>query len=198
MLIFMPLSATPESTDPWTRLEVLRAALVSGVPQRADFVQTYTPAGFSSGDRESGSMAFKLPQCLRWDYELPYAKSFLLCDGVVHTWNPGEDAGRRAFLDPLNEPGFDLLILNTADLRTRYQAAWRRLENGHHELQLLPNDPAYPIQQATLEIDPRLEHLTSVRYRDRQGNQTEFRFTGYQLLAEGTTFMPPQLTWLED
>ncbi len=65
--------------DPWLTLERVRASLIEDGPAGAEFVQTYVPAGFSTGEEERGRLALALPDCLRWDYEEPYPKSFLLC-----------------------------------------------------------------------------------------------------------------------
>ncbi|MEE8367070.1 MAG: hypothetical protein V3S30_02015, partial [Thermoanaerobaculia bacterium] len=46
--------------DPWAVLEQLGTHL-SSAPIELDFVQTFIPMGFTSGDQESGIMALMLP-----------------------------------------------------------------------------------------------------------------------------------------
>ncbi|HEY0557469.1 MAG TPA: hypothetical protein VGG20_24650, partial [Thermoanaerobaculia bacterium] len=48
----IPMAA--EEVDPWTVLKTVRQSLVAAGPTGASFVQTYIPAGFSSGEKESG------------------------------------------------------------------------------------------------------------------------------------------------
>src|SRR5690349_20838124 len=124
--------------DPWAVLSSVRQSLVEAGPTGARFVQTYIPAGFSSGEKESGQLALQLPDCLRWDYTEPYPKGFLLCGGVVHAWNPEDQSGRRYRVDRKNEPGLDLLLLGVDDLKNRYQAAAKAGESGKVEVQLTP------------------------------------------------------------
>src|SRR5689334_8834025 len=110
--VFPILSQTaqpPQDTDPWAVLKTVRQSLVEAGPTGANFVQTFTAAGFSSGDQESGRLALQLPDCMRWDYTNPFPKSFLLCGGTVHAWNEGDQTGRRYRVDRKNEPGLDLL-----------------------------------------------------------------------------------------
>ncbi len=89
--------------DPWPTLEAVRGELARGGPQGAEFTQSYVPAGFESGDTESGSVALGLPDCLRWDYAQPYAKSFLVCGARAWSWVDGEPKGRRATIDASGE-----------------------------------------------------------------------------------------------
>ena len=84
-----------DAADPWATLQGVRTSLVEAGPTGAAFVQTYVPAGFTSGEQESGTLALALPDCLRWDYQKPYPKSFLLCGGIAHSWNPEDKSGRR-------------------------------------------------------------------------------------------------------
>ena len=88
---------TAAAPDPWKVLQGVRQSLVDSGPTAAAFTQTYIPAGFSSGDSESGRLALALPDCLRWDYQDPYPKGFLLCGGVAHGF--GEGAVRLEGLD---------------------------------------------------------------------------------------------------
>ena len=122
------LSAQPP--DPWKVLQGVRQSLVDSGPTGATFTQTYIPAGFSSGDSEAGRLALALPDCLRWDYQNPYPKGFLLCGGVAHAWNPADKTGRRYRVDRKNEPGLDLLLLGVDDLKKRYNATGRALDGG--------------------------------------------------------------------
>ncbi len=85
LLSLVPLTAAAQK-DSWAVLSGVRQSLVEAGPTEASFTQTYIPAGFSSGEKETGRMSLSLPDCLRWDYQDPYPKGFLLCGEVVHTW----------------------------------------------------------------------------------------------------------------
>jgi outer membrane lipoprotein-sorting protein len=192
-------AATPAAADPWALLVEVRRELAEAGPLQADFVQTYVPAGFQTGESESGQLHLALPDCLRWDYREPYAKSFLLCGGVVHAWNAEDKAGRRYAVDRRNEPGMDLLLLSVDDLRRRYRASRRDGPDGAVEIALAPLGEAPELRDALLVVDRAARRLREVSYRDREGNQTRFAISAYRSLAHRDLFTPPDgIEWRSD
>lgn len=184
--------------DPWAVLSSVRQSLVEAGPTGARFVQTYIPAGFSSGEKESGQLALQLPDCLRWDYTEPYPKGFLLCGGVVHAWNPEDQSGRRYRVDRKNEPGLDLLLLGVDDLKNRYQATTKAGEEGKVEVQLSPKGKVAELADASLTVDTGTKRLVAVSYHDKEGNLTRFEINGYESLPRQGRFSPPTgIRWEE-
>ena len=191
-------AATEESRDPWQLLETLRRNL-SATPQRAGFVQEYLPAGFSSGDRESGDLYLAIPECARWDYLEPYPKSFLLCENEIHAWNPGDRAGRRYTFSGSDEPGIDLLRLRLEELQQRYTAQLEDSQQQPIVVVLSPRSESFAIAEARLTMDSLAEHLLGLSYSDREGNVSRFEISGYQPLSDRAVFEPPAgLEWMEE
>jgi outer membrane lipoprotein-sorting protein len=185
-------------SDPWAVLQGVRQSLVEAGPTGATFTQTYVPAGFSSGEKESGQMALALPDCLRWDYKEPYPKGFLLCGGVVHSWNPEDQTGRRYRVDRKNEPGLDLLLLGLDDLKKRYQATATPAANGRVEVKLSPKGKVTELADASLTVDTASQRLVAVSYHDPEGNLTRFEISGYEGIARQGRFSPPaSIRWEE-
>ncbi len=187
-------SESAPSPDAWESLRAVRADLVEAGTLQAIFTQTYVPAGFSSGEKESGKLALALPDCLRWDYSDPYPKSFLLCGGNAWAWNPKDKTGRRYGVDRKTEPGLDLLLLGVEDLKTRYKAAARPLDGGRIEISLAPKAKISPIKDAILVVEGAAgnRRLVQLSYRDSEGNQTRFDLTDYrEIPRRGTTFSAP-------
>lgn len=193
------LPAAAQEVDPWTVLKDVRQSLVAAGPTGASFVQTFTAAGFSSGDQESGRLALALPDCMRWDYLNPFPKSFLLCGGTVHAWNEGDPTGRRYRVDRKNEPGLDLLLLGVDTLKERYRATAKTTEGGRIEIALSPKEKKLAeLTDATLTVDPASQRVVAVSYHDSEGNLTRFEITGYQDLSRHGSFSPPaNIKWLE-
>lgn len=204
-LAFQPafgLSADPgtpaPSIDPWQALTELRLHLAASGALVAPFRQSFVPAGFSTGDEESGRVALALPDCLRWDYTAPYPKSYLLCGSRLHTWAAGEPQGERLHVEARDEAGLDLLLLPVEQLRGRYTASARPASGGAIEVQLVPTAPDSRIAQAELSFDPASQRPTVLSYRDRDGNLSTFRFDTFELLDDDTLFTPPAtLIWKE-
>ncbi|MEM9593009.1 MAG: outer membrane lipoprotein carrier protein LolA [Acidobacteriota bacterium] len=187
------------ATSPWSLLEDLRSGLETAGPITARFEQTYVPAGFSSGDTESGHLSLWLPDCLRWNYEKPEQKSFLLCKGEVYAWSPQEDGGRHYRIDPSQEPGLDLLLVAVPKLQERYVASSERFDDGTYEIELeVPPDVAEGFS-ARIRVDPVAERVVALEYTDGEGNKTRFAITGYQDLAHTALFQPPKdIQWTEE
>ena len=193
------LGASPGAAaepDAWGWIERARARLAAA-PLEADFEQTYLPAGFSSGERETGRIGLDLPECLRWDYATPYAKTFLLCGDTFWAWNEGEASGRRQQLAAEDQLGLDLLRLGAERLRERYRA---EMEDNSGEMIRLR---LAPLQEGDLEAGLRIETATGLlrelSYRDAEGNLTRFELTGYRPLTRPGGFEPADgVEWLEE
>jgi Outer membrane lipoprotein carrier protein LolA len=188
--------AAPANTDPWQALERLRGALASSGPLAADFSQSYVPAGFEAGDVERGTIAVSMPDCLRWDYREPFAKSFLVCGARAWSWVEGEPRGQRTTIDAEREMGLDLLLLSSASLADRYRATIAATPEGGSELTFEPLDPKSELVAATLVVASGGERPLALDWRDREGNVTSFRFDGWRAPSEPTPFAPPsELEW---
>ena len=187
----LAVAVSASAQDPWQVLAGVRESLVEAGPTGATFMQTYIPAGFSSGEKESGRLALALPDCLRWDYQEPYPKSFLLCGGVAHSWNPQDQSGRRYRVDRKNEPGLDLLLLGVDDLKRRYTAITRQLDANRVEVALSPKAKIEELSDATLTVDTQDRRLIAVSYHDREGNLTRFEIKDYRGIPRQGQFSPP-------
>lgn len=197
-------ATTPNNPDPWSLLGQAREAMHKSGPQLWSFTQTYLPTGFDRGEEESGRVALDLPRCVRWDYDDPYPKSFLLCGETLRTWNPGEPAGHIYDLDQA-QPGLDLLLLAVGDLAQRYTAT-AEPAGGGMRVKLVPKKaPAadsggagggdHVLRDAAILID-KGSRLREMTYRDAEGNRTTFRFTDRRPLADTALFAPPAgLKW---
>lgn len=192
-----PSSLTPRE-DGWSELAAARAEFERAAWQ-ADFVQTYVPAGFASGERETGRLAMTLPGKLRWDYSLPYPKVFLIRGAEAFTWNPGETTGRRALLEPREREHLALLELDVDSLREHYAAVLGTRSEAGLEIQLTPHAMTVDIRSATLVLDPQSHWIVALAYSDLEGNTTRFELSGHRMAADGALFDPPSdLDWLDD
>lgn len=195
VLLLAPSTATADES-PWQLLESMRTELRSSGPLTARFVQTYVPAGFDAGDQESGNLSLWLPTCLRWTYE--EGRSFLVCDGTVHQWNEGEPAGRIFAVDPAEEAGLDLLLLDTATLRERYVASSQALAGGGWaiDLSMPPGQGSY---RARVSLDAGATRVVAFEYVDDEGNRTTFTIDNYKSVGHTALFRPPVgLQWTDD
>ena len=198
-LTFTWTAAHAEEDDPWQVLSDVRSSLVAQTPQAGTFVQTFTPAGFSSGDTERGTVALSLPECIRWDYTDPFPKSFLLCNDDAYSWSPGDASGRRFSVEGRDQEGLDLLRLNINELRERYLAEVATDAEGMYEIHLSPQLEGGLIREAKLTVDAGRTAITTVSYTDQDGNQTLFAFDRFEPLPSARVFSPPEaLQWISE
>lgn len=191
-----PASHGDES--PWQLLEGLRQSLEKQGPVTGKFQQTYIPAGFSSGDQESGHLSLWLPRCLRWNYEEPAVKSFLLCDDEVYFWSEDDPGGRHYRIQPEEEPGLDLLLVDVDRLKERYTASSERLEDGTYEVALALPPGTEGRFSAKLHLDPVEHRVLGLEYTDDEGNLTRFTVGDYTKLAHTALFQPPtDIEWTD-
>lgn len=189
--------ATGSASDanPWDALDELRFSLRSASPLTADFAQTFLPAGFSEGELEEGTLGISMPHCLRWDYGEPFAKSFLLCNDTAYYWNPGETHGRRYPVANEEAPGLDFFLLDTEDLRLRYNATAEETPAGLR-VELLPIRPTDDVVELIVLLDSDRHRVVTLSYRDAEGNLTEFAMTDYRTGARPGMFTPPpEVVW---
>lgn len=199
-----------QDAEAWQRLAEVRSGLAAASPLATDFVQRYTPAGFSVADEESGVLAMRLAaagaegsaECVRWDYAEPFPKGFLLCDRVAWTWNPGEESGRRHVVASSDTFGLDLLRLSVDQLRASYSATLVASGDDRARIELVPTGAAAAaaIRDATLEIDVDERRLLALSYHDVEGNLTRFELGDYRAVDQpAAVFTPPEgVVWLEN
>jgi outer membrane lipoprotein carrier protein len=196
--LLLPASAPAAAAeDPWELLTAARQRIEADGAQLWTFRQTYLPVGFDRGEEETGRVALDLPRCVRWDYNDPYPKSFLLCGERLWSWNPGEPVGHQYDVDQ-TQPGLDLLLLAVGDLESRYNAT-AQAAGGSTRIQLTPLANVGPtLKDAAILLDGerRVKELT---YRDAEGNRTTFRFAGREAAGNRASFTPPDgVRWERD
>ena len=195
-----PAALPAQTEDPWAALDEVRKSLAAAGPESARFVQTYVPAGFTTGESEEGHLALQLPDCLRWEYEQPYPKAFLVCGARVFSWNPEDRRGQRSWIEREKEPGLDLLLLPAKTLAERYDARLEKRPGGRVAIQLTPKDGhgGASLKEATLVVDVAAARLVELAYGDLEGNRTRFEISGYHSLGDTGRFQPPEGVVWED
>ncbi len=200
LTLLLARAAGADPAGPWEWISAARERLLEDSPAVVAFEQEYLPAGFSSGDRERGRLALGLPDCLRWDYDEPYPKSFLLCGAVGWSWNPGESSGRRFALGAEEERGLELLRLRAEELSQSYAARVTASGGGRVEIELDPLSAQTAMASASLVLDAESRRPLELAYRDREGSLTRFELRDFRPAESAAElFLPPSdIEWLED
>jgi outer membrane lipoprotein-sorting protein len=195
VLALASAAALRAASDPSELLATARDRLAAE-PRVADFTQTFVPAGFASGESESGSVALALPDRARWDYHDPFPRTFLVDGEIVFAWNEGERTGRRFALAADEAEHLDLLRLDVEELARRYAAEISSSGEAEVVIRLMPAGGEAPLAAVSLALRRADLLPAGLAYEDREGNRTRFGFSAFQPLDGTERFLPPDIEWL--
>jgi len=152
-----------------------------GAGHSSSFVQIYTPAGFATTRRESGTVSVQAPQRVRFDYSAPEKKVFTYDAGEGRFFSPEDKQLTVRKLSEDEKARLPVVFLTQpSDLGRQYEITAEPGESAAPLRLLLTPRVARP-DLAWLRI--AIERDGSVRelsYQDSAGNKTEFRFEAWQ------------------
>ena len=181
----LPLAATPSpppkaTADPAPVFARIAAMYGDGAAHVASFAQTYTPAGFATARRETGTLAIQAPQRLRFDYTGKEKKVFTYDAGEGRLFTPEDRQLTIRKLSPEDRSRLPIVFLtDPAELDRQYAITLEPGDGGGSRLLLTPRAPRPDLSWLRLEIaaDGTLQTLA---YEDSSGSRTEFRFEGWR------------------
>ena len=152
-----------------------------GAAHAASFTQIYTPSGFATARRESGSLVIQVPQRVRFDYVAPEKKVFTYDAGEGRFFSPEDKQLTVRRLSEEEKARLPIVFLTQpADLGRQYEIAVEKDEAGSStRLLLTPRVPRPELAWLRLAIDGSGQ-VTGLSYQDSAGNVTEFRFEGWR------------------
>ena len=185
----LPIARQPRSPPPIPRRRRSAAARDSarrGALRRRRrrtsraFTQIYTPAGFATARRESGTVWIQAPQRLRFDYAAPEKKIFTYDAGEGRFFSPGGQAAHdpQALAGRAGAPA-DRLPRQARGARPPVRDHAEPDEAGSRLL-LKPRAPRTRPRLAAPRRSPRTGWSTSLAYEDSAGNRTRVPLRGWR------------------
>ncbi len=180
-----PLLAQTETPraglPPEVAVAFVRAAALytDGSAHAAPFTQIYTPSGFTTARRESGTLWIQSPQRLRFDYDAPEKKTFTYDGGEGRLFTPEDRQLTIQRLSPEERARLPIVFLSDpADLAREYSVTGEPGDGGTTRILLKPRAPRPELAwlRLTMGKDGAVAELS---YEDGSGNRTEFRFEGW-------------------
>jgi outer membrane lipoprotein-sorting protein len=164
LLAVLLAAAAPEAPqDSLALLAKAASAYGDGSAHEAAFTQIYTPAGFATSRRESGSVWIQAPQRLRFDYAAPEKKIYTYDAGEGRFFSPEDKQLAIRKLSPDEQARLPLIFLGKPeDLAARYD---------------IQTDPSGAVLLKPLAPTGMVDSLS---YEDTAGNRSEFRFEGWK------------------
>ncbi|MBV9075807.1 MAG: outer membrane lipoprotein chaperone LolA [Acidobacteria bacterium] len=146
---------------------------------RAHFQESYSGAGLSRN--ESGELWLQKPGKMRWQYEQPAEKLFIVDGKTAFFYVPSEHQARRMpakKLDDLRSP--IRYLLGHTKLRSEFNklqiSAEQSKQSGNVVLEGVPKGMEDRVQRVLLEIAASSE-ITRIRVEELDGSVTEFDFS---------------------
>ena len=168
------------SPDAKALLERVASLYGDGAARSAPFTQTYTPAGFASTRRESGTVWIQAPQRLRFDYASPEKKTFTYDAGEGRLFTPEDRQLTIRRLSAEDRARLPIVFLSDAsELDRQYAITAESGDVGGSRLLLTPRSPRPDLAWLRLTIG-RDGAILGLAYEDSSGSRTEFRFEAWK------------------
>jgi outer membrane lipoprotein carrier protein len=151
------------------------AAFSTGAADRSAFTQIYTPAGFATSRRESGTVWVQAPDRLRFDYAAPDVKIFTYDGGQGRFYSPEDKQLTIHKLSADERARLPIVFLEKPDQLSRRYALSRDASGA---VVLKPRTVDSDLAWLKLSIGDS-GMVDSLSYEDTSGNRTEFRFEGW-------------------
>ncbi|RMG12266.1 MAG: outer membrane lipoprotein carrier protein LolA [Deltaproteobacteria bacterium] len=187
--------ARKETVSPEARplVEKLQAFYEGTQDFTATFEQTYTYKAFARTMKSRGKVAFKKPGLMRWSYEKPREKHFIVDGKDMWVWTPEDRTVIR-------KKGFTTDGLSTSITflfgKGRLEEEFAIELEGKNRLVLTPLSPQPGFVKVIFEVDPETGQVRSSEVYDAAGNVNRMRFRDVRInpgvKPERFRFTPPK------
>ena len=160
---------------------------------RAHYVEHY--AGMGMERTESGTLTLKKPGRMRWSYDSPPGKVFLLDGKYAWFYMPGDAQVTRAPAKQLDDLRSPLrFLLGHTQLAKELDQLTTAPDGANFRITGVPNGMAQRVKLLTLVVSPTGE-IQSMKIEEMDGAITEFAFSGIEedvpVKPADFTFTPP-------
>lgn len=145
----------------------------------ANFTERYSGLGIER--TESGTLLLSKPGRMRWDYNQPPGKIFLLDGKYAYSYRPGDRQVQRISAKDLNDLRSPLqFLLGHTDLEkelTGLQLSSEPARKGYVVLTGQPKGQEKRVTRVALTITPETGAITAIEIDEIDGAVTRFTFT---------------------
>ena len=152
-----------------------------GSAHEAAFTQIYTPSGFTTARRESGTVWIQAPERLRFDYEAPERKTFTYDAGEGRLYTPEDRQLSIQQVSPEDRQRLPIVFFaDPSRLARLYEITTEPAEPGLARLRLRPRSEESELARLEISIE-KDGTVAELAYEDVSGNRTEFRFQDWRI-----------------
>lgn len=169
----------------------------------ARFEQEYVYKAFGRTQKSSGSMKFKKPGLVRWEYEAPSPKTFLLSDQRVYTYDPAAHLLTKASIDTSQLSASVTFLMGKGNLLQEFDIEKQACGDcAGTLLELKPKKPDARFRKIRLEVDPKSAQVLRSVVFDASGDENTIRFLELKantgLSKDDFKLTPPEGTQVQD
>jgi outer membrane lipoprotein carrier protein len=160
---------------------------------RAHYVEHYTGMGM---DRtESGTLLLKKPGRMRWNYDKPVGKVFVLDGKYAWFYTPGDTQAQRVPAKELDDLRSPLrFLLGHTQLQKELDNLTVTPDGSDFKITGVPKGMAQRVKALTLRVTPT-GTIEQMQIEERDGSITAFSFSGIEenvpVKSEDFIFHPP-------
>ncbi len=168
---------------------------------QADFTQTTRVSSIGKTEIEEGTVYFKNPKQMFWDYKKPTEKKLIINATSAWLYLPREKTVYTQKADELFRSGALIKFLSGIgklkdDFEIAYASPTPCDEKGNYLLELTPRQQSVAYQFLKMTLDKDNYFIASVSFDDVAGNTTILKFSGIRLnrglSAKLFSFQPPK------
>ena len=158
---------------------------------RARFSQNYTRAVVGRSTLSTGTLTFKKPGRMRWDYDKPEARMFLANGQVLWLYEPEEKQAFKQDLKSSQLPAALAFLMGKGKITDEFEVAFASEPKdgkdktpgrpGDFRLALTPKQPQSAYKSILFLVDPKEFLVRESVLVDAQGNTNHFMFDALEV-----------------
>jgi outer membrane lipoprotein carrier protein len=170
---------------------------------RAGFHQEYSYKTFKRKQVSTGTVTFKKPGLMRWEYAKPAAKTFVLANEKAYAFDPAAQSLTVAKLDTNQLSASVTFLFGKGKLADEFAITRGTCTGCKGTLLVLdPLKPETRFRQVRLEVDPQSAQVLKSTVVDPDGSENAITFldlkTNVGVKQDFFAINPPEGTHIED
>ena len=144
---------------------------------KANFQQVYTYQASKRRQTSSGTVRYKKPGLMRWDYEKPSARTFVLSGNRVYFYDPEAKLLTRAAIDTNTLSASVTFLLGKGKLADEFVITQDACDKClGPRLRLVPKRPDPRFKRMALELDPKTAQVLRSVVVELDGSENAISF----------------------
>jgi outer membrane lipoprotein carrier protein len=176
-----PPAALPAAITPKEIVSKMQALYDRTGDFKAEFRQTLINPVYGRKQVFDGTVLFKKPGKMRWDYKTPDPKLFVSDGKVLWLYEPEDKQAFRQSLESSQLPTTVTFLTGKGKLETEFDIALsdeasKYGESGDHVVKLTPKTPSAQYKHILMAIDSKSFQVKQTLVFDTQGNINQVAF----------------------